>query len=154
MADFGKDYKVPKVQEQMMKVPGKKGGNTDTLMPNPPPKGAARNPGASPDKMFGREFSAEKDLATLIGAAKIRASKARYGAAMSFGKAKMVKDAKGSDRAPSQNVSVKNAGGSFTEKKGANNAGVRTKSVNSFDNVKGATKPNSGQKMDGGKGRW
>lgn len=153
MADL-KSYPVPKLQEKVMKVPGAKGGNTDALMKNPPGKGAARNPGASPDPMFGREFSAEKDLQALIHANAVRANKARHGAAINLAKSKMAKEASGKDRPVSMNVKIKNAGGQVGEKKGPNNAGVRTKAVNSFDNVKGATKPNNGTKMDGQKGRW
>jgi hypothetical protein len=158
MADFP-DYKVPKVNESVSARPmnpaKSKGGAVDALMKNPPPKGAATNPGASPDPHFGREFSAEKDFQTLMAASKIRANAARYGAAVKAGKSKLAKEASGRERkAAISTDKIVASGGPVGERKGPNNQGVRTKAVNKFDNVKGAGKPNSGTKMDGQKGRW
>src|SRR6516165_1079793 len=82
MADQYSGYTPKKISEQRMKAPAGKGDNTDVFMDSPRPTGAQKNSAASPDGMFGREFSAEKDLATLISASKIRRDKARYGKAL------------------------------------------------------------------------
>jgi hypothetical protein len=138
---YGK-YSVPKVQEQKPKVPGKMGGNADVMMPSPPPVGAQKNPGASPDPMFGREFNAEADLATLLRANAIRANKSRYGAAIAL-----------KDRTVA--MGLKNRGGEpIGERKGKDNAGIRTRQNNTFDHRAAASKPTNGTKMDGQKSRW
>ena len=59
-----RSYVVPKVQEQRMKVAAAKGGANDVFIEASPPVGAQKNPSSSPDPMFAREFSAEKDLQT------------------------------------------------------------------------------------------
>ena len=133
------DYKVAKVQEQSVKVPGGLGGNNDVVKDASKPWGAQSNPASNPD--FKGEFSAEKDLQTLIAAAKIRRDKVRFNRAVEL-KERLA------------NIALKDGSGSFTEIKGPNNKGVRTKAVNSFDHRSGATKPNNGTRMDGKKDRW
>src|SRR6516165_10274706 len=140
---YGK-YSVPKVAEQQMKVPGKQGGNSDVIQKNPPPVGAQRNPASSPDDHFSREFSAEKDLQTLLSAAKIRANKARYGQAIAL-----------KDRMVAMNL--KNRGGEPLNERGpeghvTSRGGSPRRASNRYDNVPNASKPTTGTKMDGQKG--
>jgi hypothetical protein len=138
------DYKVPQLQEQLMKVGANKGGNTDIKMQQPRPIGAQRNSAAQAD--LAGEFNAEKDLATLIKAAAIRANKSRLGAAIQAGERRA-------------NVAVKmgRSDGPVGVKKGRNNAGVRTGSGASkpFDNHQSMSRVGTaGSKSDGKVGRW
>jgi hypothetical protein len=140
MADGYSKYSVPRVQEKRMDVHGPKGGANDMVMKNPARVGAAKNPASSPDKMFGREFSAEADFKTLYEAKRVMASKGRYGAAMAFG------------------MKLKKAGAGLNERGPTNHTVARggspRRDSNSFDNVPNAGKGTSGTKMDGQKGRW
>lgn len=154
MADL-KSFPVQKVQDQSrrMKAPRPLGGNSDVGMDTPKPWGATKNPSASPDPMFGREFNTEADLQAVIYANSIRANKARWGKVVSLAKSRMVPEPTGKERPTGMNL--KNAGGgSIGERKGANNAGVRGRPLNSFDHRDAPSKPSHGTKMDGGKGRW
>ena len=133
------DYPVKKISHQQMPTPGKMGGNTDILMKNPARVGAQSNSGSNPD--LDREFNAEKDFGTIARARKaiadIKSNRGRYQQAMAFG------------------LSLKNAGGAVNERKGPNNAGVRTHTNNSFDNrASGMAKGEVGRRGDGAKGRW
>jgi hypothetical protein len=143
MADSYSKYKVPRVAEQLMRVPKAQGGATDVLMKNPAKVGAQKNPGASDDPMFDREFNAEKDFQALLTANQIRANKARLGKAIQAGE-RLVS---------SMGIKLTNAGGNVNERKGANNQGVRTRANNPFDHLK-QSGGNTGMKMDGQKGRW
>jgi hypothetical protein len=135
------DYKVAKISEAYAKVAPNKGGNSDVRMKVPGPVGGQRNSAAQAD--LAGELAAEKDLATLIKAAAIRANKARLGAAIEAGERRA-------------NVAVKmgRSDGPVGEIKGKNNAGVRTR-ANSKDNVRLRTGTGgTSAKRDGGVGRW
>jgi hypothetical protein len=145
--DSYSNYTPKKVSEQRMKAQAGKGDGSDVFMDSPQPTGAAKNPAASPDGMFGREFSAEKDLATLISAAKIRRDKARFGKALEL-----------RDRMAAVRVN-KDRGAEPLNERGPDNhttarSGSPARRGNSYDNVKNASKPNNGTKMDGQRGRW
>jgi hypothetical protein len=135
------DYKVAKVQERQMPVPGMKNDGADVFMDASKPWGPASNPASNSD--FKESFSAEKDLQALITAAKIRRDKARYGKAIEL-----------RDRLAAVRVNTDAGGGPLNERKGPNNQGIRTRANNSFDNRAAPNKPTSGVKADGGKGRW
>ena len=144
MADL-KSYPVPKVSHQFMKTPGPKGGNSEVKMKAPPRVGAQRNPGASPDPMFGREFSAEQDFGKLAKAKRvireIEGNPARRAAAMAYGR------------------TLKNVGGGPINERGPDGhqtarGGAPRRDNNSYDNRQRPSKPSTGVKMDGQKGRW
>jgi hypothetical protein len=143
MSDGYSGYTPKKVSEQRMKAQAGKGDGADVFMDSPRPVGAQRNSAASPDEMFSHEFSAEKDLATLISAAKIRSDKARYGKAVAL-----------RDRMAQVRVNKDRGAEPIGERKGPNNQGVRTRANNTYDNRAAASKPTTGTKMDGQKGRW
>jgi hypothetical protein len=144
---YGGKLSVPKVQEQKMKAQAGQNDGSDVFMDASKPVGAAKNSASSPDQMFSREFSAEHDLATLISAAKIRRDKARYGKALEL-----------RDRMAAVRVN-KDRGGEPINERGPDGhrtarGGSPARSSNKFDNVPNASKPLSGSKMDGQKGRW
>jgi hypothetical protein len=125
-------FKVAKKREQVMPAgrsgdpKGPRKETNDMSMPAPGPQGHPKMPAAvKNDPMFANEFSAERDLQTLIQAARIKGDKARMASAMH----------------------------KYSELKGKDNAGVRTGN-NTFDNRARPSKPNAGQKMDGQRGRW
>jgi hypothetical protein len=134
------DYGVKKVSHQQMKTPGAQGGANDIKMKNPARVGAQRNPAASPDAMFGREFNAEKDFGTLYQAKQILANKGRHQAAMNFGMKLRKAGAEVNVRGPTD--------------KGTARGGSPARGNNAYDGVPNASKPNNGSRMDGGKGRW
>jgi hypothetical protein len=93
--------------------------------------------------MFGKEFSAESDLAALIQASHVRRDRARYGRAVAL-----------RDRLAAVRVNKDRGSEPINERKGPNNQGVRTRQNNTYDNRAAASKPTTGTKMDGQKGRW
>src|SRR5262249_18818569 len=123
MADGYSKYTPKKVSEQLMKPPAGKGDGADVFMDSPRPVGAQRNSASSPDGMFGREFSAESDLATMIQAGRIRRDKARYGKVLAL-----------KERMSQVRVNKDRGAEPIGERKGPNNQGVRTHANNSYDN--------------------
>jgi hypothetical protein len=153
MADH-RSFPVPKVQEAKAKVAPPRGGQTDITMRSPPPVGPARGMKADSEH-HQREFSAERDFATLLAESKIRANAGRYGAAVAAGKGMRAASA-AKDRAA--NITISDAGGSLgasqrrkgtTALRGAGSAGS-----NQYDNVRLKNAGTTGSKDDGGKGRW
>jgi hypothetical protein len=143
MDDY-RSYGVPRVSEQKAKVAPARGGGNDIKMQQPPPVGGQKNAAASRD--LAAEFNAEADLATLIRAQKIRANKARLGAALQVG-----------ERRSNMRLSMGKSDGPVGERGPTGlrtaRAGSPARGPNKFEN-RGLSAGTNGTRADGGRGRW
>jgi len=141
------DYRPPKVSEQRMKTQAGKNDGSDIFMDASRPVGAQRNSASSPDEMFGREFSAESDLATMIQAGRIRRDRVRYGRVLAL-KERMSSIRVNKDRGD-EPINERGPTDHTTSR-----GGSPARSNNAYDKIPAAGRGTTGKKMDGGKGRW